>query len=127
MKYGRIFIAILYFVIFSIIASIAYRFAYLNASIDNYYLQHISIFIPTLIFFIYLLRIKNNNLYWSILFLAISVNTAIIIILNIISRIMLKEIYPIDISKIFVWVFGIACVIGFITLYFRSKYKSITK
>lgn len=135
MKYGRVFVAILYFIIFTIIAATAFKFAYIpGKTIDtsipnNYYLQHITLFVPTLIFFIYLLRIKNNNLYWGILFLAIDVDTAIIILLNVISRTMLNGIFPISVTNIFIWVFGMVCVIGFTTLcfYFRNKYKSTIK
>ena len=138
MKYLKIFISILYLVIGSLISFINPILAYRNILLFDFPLLPQIFFIATLIgFFIYLVRIKDNSLYWSIFFLALTVNYCIIIIFSISNKI--NDYFLLDANKshlnkafipyIITWIFIIIITIGFslLHLYFKNKYRKKSK
>ena len=138
MKYLKIFIAILYLVFGGIISFAWPVLAYSNILLFNRYLLPQAFFLAILIgFFIYLLRIKDNDLYWSIFFLSLTINYAIIIIFNISNKIYKYIIWDKDglpwfnefFPYIFIWILSAVSIIGFILLhfYFKSRYRNKLK
>ncbi len=138
MKYLKIFIAILYLVTATIISFAWPVLNYKNILLFNIYFFPQAIFIATLIgFFIYLIRIKDDNLYWSIFFLSLTISYAIIIVFNISDKIYnyivwdkesLSWVYKF-LPYIFVWIISFIAIIGFILLhfYFKSRYRKKLK
>ena len=148
MKYLRIFIAILFLFISAFIPLIYQpRFTYKVIELANSLLTHyllfyfpiIIIYISAIIFFIYLLKVKDNNLYWSLLFLALAADFGFAFLFDIPNRIIeylrwrndperdlgLKFLYEITTARIFGWIFTFIILTGFIFLffYFRSKFR----
>ena len=134
MKYLKIFIAILYLVFGGIISFAWPVLNYRNILLFNFPFLPQIVFIATLIsFFIYLVRIKDSYLYWSIFFLALTVNYGIIIVFNISNKIYDYILWGTDksswfgefIPHIFVWIFSAIVIIGFtfLYLYFKCRFR----
>ncbi len=134
MKYIREFVSILYFISIFVISTWVYMLNMRNSSsiISNffifggfinpfYFISFIINLLIILIFLIYLLRIKNKNIYFSVMSLAISFNILNFIIFNFLDN-FLKWSVGIDYSS---WIIRLIIPIGLIILsiYFRDKYK----
>ena len=129
MKYLRIYISITYFIMFSVLYLLSniLEIKKLNPwdRIDWGYYKAIPFIIYmiigvilTIIFFVYLLRIKNNFLFYSVLCLAIVINIVPMIIAAIILNISKTEIL---IGNFLGLIVPIGLII--LSLYFRDKYK----
>ena len=139
MKYLRIFISILYLIIGAVISFLWPILDFRgNIIVLNLYGIPQAVFLATIIgFFVYLIRIKDNNLYWSILFLSLTINYAIFIVFNISNKI--YEYIVWDKTKlpwfdeflpyIIIWIISFIALIGLILLhfYFKSRYRKKLK
>jgi len=133
MKYLRIYISLVYLIIFSVLYTISnireiekfHPWGHFDLSYDEaipFLIYMIIGLIITIIFFVILLRIKNNFLFYSILCLAI--------LIPVIQKIITELISNTPESDIFIfYIIGFIVPIGLIilSLYFRDKYKKSLK
>jgi len=134
-KYAKVFISILYLIIGAAISFLWPILEFRGKIITlNLYGIPQAIFFTTIIgFFIYFIRIKDKNLYWSILFLSLTINCSIFLIFNIASKIF--DYYVWDkvklpwfnefLAYIIIWIIFTVVIIGLILLhfYFKSRYR----
>ncbi len=146
MKQLRIFAAILFLfifistpLIFQLQGFSVYNVPYFFLHILIFYIPSGTVWILTLVFFIYLLLIKDNFKYWSVFFLGASSNLGAVLLFDIPGRVInyiknavemrkdsyIKFLYEITLARISGWIFTFILLTGFICLffYFRNKFK----
>lgn len=144
MKYLKVFVSIIYFIVLSVITlwvlmrnisenfsdTLSYRndpFSIFGGYIDPlYFISFILGLLIILIFIIYLPQIKNNLVFLSALFLALSFNVFNFIIFNILISFSRGDQYSsIIISNALLLIIPIGLLV--LSIYFKDKYKKSLK